>query len=66
MKTWRIVTVLLLCLVLVGSIACNPFGGNEQEVTQQLVEVMRGDLTVTVSGSGNIEVSTEAKLAFGV
>ncbi|MFC2071502.1 efflux RND transporter periplasmic adaptor subunit [Chloroflexota bacterium] len=65
MKSWRIVTVLLLCLVLVGSISCNPFGG-EEETTQQLVEVVRGDLTVTVSGSGNIEVSNEAKLTFGV
>lgn len=66
MKGWRIVTVLLLCLVLVGSIACNPLGSNKPEVTQQLVEVVRGDLTVTVSGSGNLGVSNEIKLAFGV
>jgi len=45
--------------------ACNPFGG-EEEVSQQLVEVVRGDLTISVSGSGNIEVSDEGKLAFGV
>ena len=65
MKSWRIIAVLLLCLILVGCIACNPLGG-EEEVNEQLVEVVRGDLTVTVSGSGNIEVSNEAKLSFGV
>ncbi len=64
-KNWRMITVLLLCMVLAGSISCNPFGG-EEEVTEELVEVVRGDLTVTVSGSGNIEVSDEMKLAFGV
>jgi len=66
MKAWRIVTVLLLCLVLAGSTACRPFGEEEPEVTEQLVEVVRGDLTVTVSGSGNLEVSNEMELAFGV
>ncbi len=66
MKNWRIVTILLLCLILVGSIACNPLGSNEPEVTQQSVKVVRGDLKVTVSGSGNLEVSNEIKLAFGV
>jgi HlyD family secretion protein len=39
--------------------------GGDGEVSQQLVEVVRGDLTVTVSGSGTIEVSNERKLAFG-
>ena len=66
MRRWRIVAVLLLCLALVGSMACNPFGGAEGEVSQQLVEVRRGDLTVSVSGSGNIGVSNEAKLAFDI
>ncbi len=66
MKDWRIVTVLILCLVLVGSISCNPFGGSEQETTELLAEVVRGDLTVTVSGSGNLEVTNEVMLAFGV
>ncbi len=66
MKIWQIVIVLLLSLVLVGSIACNPLGGNKSDTTQQLVEVVRGDLTATVSGSGNIEISNEIKLAFGV
>ena len=66
MKSWQIIAVLLLCFALASSIACNPFGSDEEETSQQLVEVMRGDLTVTVSGSGNIEVSNEVSLAFGV
>ncbi len=62
MKNWRIIAV-LLCLALTGVTAC----GNESEgdVTRQPVEVGRGDLAVTVSGSGNIAVSDEVRLAFG-
>jgi len=65
MKSWQIVAILLLILALAGATACNLLGGDE-ETTQQLVEVVRGDLTVTVSGSGNIQVSDEAQLAFGI
>ncbi len=66
MKAWQIVSV-LLALVLVGAAACNPFGGGDQEETgPQLVEVVRGDLTVSISGSGSIEVAEEAKSSFGV
>lgn len=65
MKIWRVITVLVLCLVLAGCISCNLFGG-EEEVSEQLVEVVRGDLTVTVSGSGNIKVSDDIRLAFSV
>ena len=68
MKSWRIIPFLLfgLVLVLVGSVSCNAFGGQTEEVTPQLVEVTRGDLTVTVSGSGNIEVTNEMKLTFSL
>ena len=66
MKVWRIIAVLPLCLVLAGSIACNPFGDNEEEASQQLVEVVRGDLTVSISGSGSTDISNEANLAFGI
>ena len=66
MRKGKIIGVLLLALILVGSVACNPFGGDEEEASQQLVEVVRGDLAISVSGSGNIEVSAEGKLAFGV
>ena len=65
MKSWRAAAVLLLCLALVGSTACNPFGGDQEETSQQLVEVVRGDLIVSVSGSGDIDVSNEANLVFG-
>ena len=54
----------LLCLILVGVTACNAFG-EEEETTQQVVEVVRGDLIVSVSGSGNIETSRDARLSFG-
>jgi len=62
MKGWRIVAILLLCLVLAATAAC---AGEQQEAEWQLIEVVRGDLTVLVSGSGNIGVSHEASLAFG-
>ena len=62
MRRWRITGGLLLCLVLIGSIACTP--GDTKEAEQQLVEVKRGDLMITVSGSGTIEVLDERKLAF--
>ncbi len=63
MKDWRIVAILLLCVVLAGSVACDL--GDTGEVSQQLVEVVRGDLTVIISGSGNIDVSRDVKLSFG-
>jgi len=54
-----------MCLALASTTACNPFGG-EEAVSQRLVEVVRGDLTVSVSGSGNIEIPNELNLTFGV
>ncbi len=65
MKIWQIVAVFLLVLVLAGATACNPFGSDQEETSQQLVEVVRGDLIISVSGSGDIDVSNEAKLVFG-
>lgn len=66
MKARLTVSILLLSLILVGAISCNPFGKSKTELSEQLVEVVRGDLTVTVTGSGNIELSKELKLSFGV
>jgi len=62
-KLGLILTV--LCLALLGTTACDLLGGGEEEVSQQLVKVARGDLTVSVTGSGKIETSLEGKLAFG-
>jgi len=66
MKVWRIITIILLCLVLAGSVACNPFAPVKEQITWQQVKVTRGDLTVSVSGSGKLEISDEANLGFGV
>lgn len=63
MRRWRFISGIFLCLVLVGTAACNPFGGGGQGV-QQLEKVVRGNLITTVSGSGNIEVDNEANIAF--
>jgi len=66
MRKWGTIgTILLLCLALAGATACNPFGGDQEEVSPQEVKVVRGDLIVSVSGSGNIVVSDEVNLAFG-
>jgi HlyD family secretion protein len=63
-KLWPIVAISVLCLALVGATAC-PGTGSEGTNGEELVEVVRGDLTVIVSGSGNIAVSQDASLAFG-
>ena len=62
MKNWVMVAVLVAGMMLVGLSAC----GEGDENQYGLFEVVPGDLMVTVSGSGNIEVSKEAYLAFGV
>ncbi len=65
MKFWRITAVLVLAIVAVGIAACNALDGNTSENTEQTAKVERGNLTVVVSGSGNIEVSKNARLSFG-
>ncbi|MCD6453313.1 MAG: efflux RND transporter periplasmic adaptor subunit, partial [Dehalococcoidales bacterium] len=65
MKRWKIATSLLLCLTLVGAVACGQAKDNGEEMAKpQLVEVIRGDLVVSVSGSGNVAVSREVNLSF--
>ena len=54
MKSWRAAAVLLLFM-----------DSSQEKTSQQLVEVVRGDLIVSVSGSGNMDVSNEARLVFG-
>jgi len=65
MRTRVTIGIVLLCLVLATVTACNPFAGDQDEITEQSSEVVRGDLIVSISGSGNIVVSDEADLAFG-
>ncbi|MFC2006680.1 HlyD family secretion protein [Chloroflexota bacterium] len=65
MKSWPAIILILLCLVLilVCPISCKTVDAKKQE-SSQLVE--HNDLAVTVSGSGNIEISNEMKLTFGI
>ena len=65
MKIWRILAILLLCLVLIGTTSCESLTG-EQEEEDRMSEVFRGDLVITVSGTGNIEVSSDRQLSFEV
>jgi len=62
-KSWQVITVLLV-VCLAGSMACSCGGDSDEQINRQLVEVVRGDLMVVVSGSGNLNVSKEVKLAF--
>lgn len=64
MKKLRIITAFLLLITLTAVTACNPLADDEEEV-EQYVEVEKGDLLLTVSGSGNIETSKDANLSFG-
>ncbi len=63
-RRWKL-CILLLILLLVGITACNPFGGDDEEQALQLAKVVRGDLTVSVSGTGNLEASRQVNLTFG-
>lgn len=62
-KLWQIMAASVLCLALAGAVACPGTDGGA--AATELVEVVRGDLSVIVSGSGNITVSQDASLAFG-
>lgn len=64
MKVWRILTILLLSLVLLGSVACQS-SAEDEELARQ-VEVVLGDLIVSVSGNGKIELADEAHLTFAI
>lgn len=65
MKKWGYtLALLLLCTVILGAAACGT--GVNQDTSSRLAKVTTGNLLVTVSGSGNIEIASESKLAFGV
>ena len=64
MKRIKLGLVLVpLCLLLVILSACSK---QTDSSDSQLVKVVRDNLTIMVNGSGKVEVSTEAKLVFGV
>ena len=63
MKKFQIAAVLLSCLSLASLAACSTAG--TQPASEQLVEVTRGNLAISVSGSGNMAVPEDAKLYFG-
>jgi HlyD family secretion protein len=58
-----ILTILLVGLL--GTAACSGLGSTSSGVTQQLVNVAGGNITLSVSGNGKIETSREARLTFG-
>lgn len=66
MRIWQNAFVLLVSLILIGTTACEGIGGASNEVVVQEIEVVRGDLIVSISGSGSIDVSNEADLTFGL
>lgn len=54
----KIVAIILLCLILVGAVACRPLRRGEKE------EEFPSDLVVSVSGSGSVDITNQAKLSF--
>ena len=61
MKTWKVISILILTVILIGSAACS-LGQNTAPQTQLIVA--KGDLTVKVNGSGKTVYASDAKLAF--
>jgi HlyD family secretion protein len=55
--------LIILCLALPVAAACA--GGGTEGMSQQLVKVERGDIKISVTGSGKIEATREARLTFG-
>jgi len=58
----RALVLLLLGAALVSTVGCSL--GSSASTTQELVRVARGDLTVTVSGSGDVEALNDQRIAF--
>ena len=63
MKTRHIALMVGLSLAALGVASCS-IGNGSKTSNQQLVKVTRGDLTMSVSGSGNLEVIRSSKLTF--
>ncbi len=63
MKKWIFIVISLLCLVMIGGISC--LGGGQEETSQQLISVIRGDITTSISGGGSLRAAEETWLLFG-
>jgi len=47
-------------------VACRPFeGGDQEEVSQQLIEVVWGDIVVSVTADGNVSLPWHREVTFG-
>ena len=66
MRYLKIVALVFLSCVLLLASGCRPSRGSDGgvELNGEIVEAVRGDLTVSVSGSGRLEAVTDIKLAF--
>ena len=64
MKRWSILASVILCLGLLGATACRSSSEDGTGFSGQLEEVVRGDLIVSVSGNGMIDVADDVSLSF--
>lgn len=65
MRRLKIALIVVMALALAASTGCMPGGGgSEEDSEQQLVEVVRDSLTISVNGSGFIETPDEEVLTF--
>jgi RND family efflux transporter MFP subunit len=64
MKRWQIIAVIVISLVTLGLVGGNALTSASRAASQQLFEVRKSDLNITVSGGGNIEPSDDASLTF--
>ena len=53
----------VLSLALLGITACG--AGSQEGFSQQMAKVERGDLAISITGSGTIEATRESRLTFG-
>jgi multidrug efflux pump subunit AcrA (membrane-fusion protein) len=63
LKTRHIALILGLYLAVLGAASCS-IGNGSKTSNQQFVKVTRGELTMSVSGSGNLRVIRSSKLTF--
>jgi len=64
MKRWGTIGILVIVLVLTGLTGCT--GMEEQDSAPRVVEVVKDDLLVSISGNGNVTLVNERSLAFSI